>query len=514
MIKTTALPQHESQALLIQSMLDASMHGILMLQPMRDEFDSVSDFSILAANAAVEKHIGYPVLSTMGKRMSEIFPNYIHCGFFNAYMTALQTREVQRLELYYEDTRLQGWFDLGVAPHEDSIVVTFVNISDNKNYQQAVHDYAEKLTTVVDTSQSGMFLFSPIRNEEGEIIDFIFTMANRSLAAYVGQQPETIIGGKGSTWFPAYKTNGLFEYYKESFESGKSERFEFHYNGDEIDVWLDIMTTKLKDELLVTFTDYTAVKKLQLQLEHTVKELRRSNTYLEEFAYAASHDLQEPLRKIQFYSNKIKHQLENKQINETMAVVERMDFAANRMRLLIDDLLAYSQVNSEHEKFSAVNLQTLISEILNDLDTLIKETKAEVNIGQLPVVNGDRRQLYQLFQNLLTNALKYCKRNSSPDIIISAEVTDGKNLPVDLSAYQHNRRFHLVTVADKGLGFEHQYAKKIFHIFQRLHGKNEYPGTGVGLAIVEKVVENHHGHVWAEAEPGEGARFFILLPAE
>src|SRR4051812_2661371 len=166
------------------------------------------------------------------------------------------------------------------------------------------------------------------------------------------------------------------------------------------------MTTKLKDELLVTFTDYTAVKKLQLQLEHTVKELRRSNTYLEEFAYAASHDLQEPLRKIQFYSNKIKHQLENKQIDETIAVAERMDFTANRMRLLIDDLLAYSQVNSQHEKFSAVNLQTLIKEILNDLDTLIKETKAELNIGQLPVVNGDRRQLYQLFQNLLTNALK------------------------------------------------------------------------------------------------------------
>src|SRR4051812_2085169 len=144
MIKTTALPQHESQALLIQSMLDASMHGILMLQPMRDEFDRISDFSVLAANAAVEKHIGYPVLSTMGKRMSEIFPNYINCGFFNAYMTALQTREVQRLELYYADTRLQGWFDLGIVAHEDSIVVTFVNISDTKNYEQAIHDYAEK----------------------------------------------------------------------------------------------------------------------------------------------------------------------------------------------------------------------------------------------------------------------------------------------------------------------------------------------------------------------------------
>jgi light-regulated signal transduction histidine kinase (bacteriophytochrome) len=358
-----------------------------------------------------------------------------------------------------------------------------------------------------------MFLLRAIKDNNGETIDFQFTMANKALASYVGQQPEMLIGERGSKWFPAYKHNGLFENYRDTYETGRTNRFEFHYNGDNIDVWLDIMSTKFEEEVLVTFTDYTAVKKLQLQLENSVNELKRSNTYLEEFAYAASHDLQEPLRKIQFYSDKMKSQIKRNEVAESFSMLERMDSAANRMRTLIEDLLAYSQLSSEKEVFKPVNMNALLREVTADLETLIKEKAAVISIGEMPIIIGDKRQLYQLFINLISNALKYSKAGVTPEVRIDSKlVSNGTDIPEPGTPLE-NRSYFQLEVADNGLGFEQQYAKKIFHIFQRLHGRSEYPGTGVGLAIVQKVVENHKGWIVAESEPGEGSTFKCWLPA-
>jgi signal transduction histidine kinase len=511
-IVNDALP--DRNASFVQSMLDASMHGIALLEPVRDEQQQIIDFQVVSANASILPHIGIEASDATGRLISDIFPEYKNTGFFQLYLIAFESRQLQRKELYYEDSRIQGWFDLGVAPHEDMLVITFVNITETKQYQQAIQRYAAQLYTIIDTSQSGIFLFSPVKDAKGEVIDFRFTIANKTFAGYVGQQPQMLVGELGSKWFPAYRTNGLFQLYKETYETGKVNRFDFHYNDDNIDVWLDILSTRFDNEVLVTFTDYTGVKKLQLQLEASVSELKRSNAYLEEFAYAASHDLQEPLRKIQFYSDRVKSQIRQNQLGDSISILERMDQAANRMRVLIEDLLSYSQLSSEEVLFKEVNLNAVLKELVADLETSIKEKSARCYIGDLPVVTGNKRQLQQLFQNLFTNALKYSRAGINPEIIVTARLIKGKDIGEVLPTGNEQRSFHLIEVKDNGLGFEQQYARKIFHIFQRLHGRSEYPGTGVGLAIVQKVVENHKGFVFAEGRPGEGASFQVCLPAD
>ncbi|MDB5191266.1 MAG: hypothetical protein JWQ96_829 [Segetibacter sp.] len=497
----------------IQSMLDASMHGIMLLDPIKSKDGVIIDFIIKAANTAFEKQVGIKGESTIGKPLTEVFATSIDQGFFEVYATALQQKEVLRKELFYDDGTLTGWFDIGVAPHEDALVVTFVNITEKKQYQQNIERSMKQLNAIIDIAQSGMFLFSPVLNEAKEIIDFSFTYANRSLASYVGQEPETLINDLGSKWFPTYKTNGLFDLYKETYETGKTNRFDFHYNADGIDVWLDILSTKHANEVLVTFTDYTSIKQLQLKLEAANLDLKRSNANLEDFAYAASHDLQEPLRKITYYAERLKTRFHSALSDDGAVVIDRIEAASKRMSTLIEDLLAYSKVSSTREPFELVDTNSVVQQVLVDLETRIHETNANVSVDHLPTLEGDVVQLTQMFQNLISNSLKYNRTDIVPQITIRSKLLPGSEMTGKVKPEDDQKSFHCIEVEDNGIGFEQEHAERIFKIFQRLHGRSEYAGTGVGLAIVQKVIENHNGYIFASSQLAEGATFTVLLPA-
>lgn len=236
-------------------------------------------------------------------------------------------------------------------------------------------------------------------------------------------------------------------------------------------------------------------------LNATNRELQRSNQQLEEFAHAASHDLKEPVRKIHFFTQQLKQQLSNHLGDAEMRSLGRIENATERMGNLIDDLLVYSHVSQRPHETDPVDLNVKLHRVLEDLELDIAEKGAVINVGPLPVVQGYRRQLQQLFQNLLSNALKYSKAGVPPRIHISATEVE-----------EANQRYHMVSVKDNGIGFEQEYAEKIFQMFTRLHGKAEYSGTGVGLSIVKKVVEHHQGHIRVESVLGEGSTFSILLP--
>ncbi len=236
-------------------------------------------------------------------------------------------------------------------------------------------------------------------------------------------------------------------------------------------------------------------------LNNTIRELNRSNTNLEEFAHAASHDLKEPIRKIHFFTQHLKTQL-NPLLQEThLSSFARIEKATERMVNLIDDLLLYSHVSERPLEMESIDLNQKIQNVLDDLELDIQEKKASINIGNLPVIKGYRRQLQQLFQNLISNALKYSKADVAPLIDISATIISNNG--------QH---YHLIMVKDNGIGFEQIYADKIFQMFTRLHGRTEYSGTGVGLSIVKKVVENHNGFISAESIPGQGTTFNVHFP--
>lgn len=183
------------------------------------------------------------------------------------------------------------------------------------------------------------------------------------------------------------------------------------------------------------------------------------------------------------------------------------------MRSLIDDLLTYSNTSLGVTGFEEVDLNASIQEVLEDMEVTILEKGAHVHVQDLPKVMGDRRQLRQLFQNIIGNGLKYNKKGIPPHVNITAKRIQGSETEAEIPEERGSELFYLIEVTDNGIGFDSDDAERIFRLFQRLHGKAEYEGTGVGLAIVQQVVENHKGYVWADSMPGEGATFKVLLPS-
>jgi two-component system sensor kinase FixL len=247
------------------------------------------------------------------------------------------------------------------------------------------------------------------------------------------------------------------------------------------------------------------------ELDAQKTTLEQSNSELEQFAYVASHDLQEPLRKIQAFGTRLVAS-ESENLSERGAdYLQRMHNAAERMQVLINDLLSYSRVRSRAKEPAPVELGSVVDGVLGDLEVAIEEAEAKITIAELPVIRGDPVQFRQLFQNLLGNALKFRVPDRVPMINVSVSLDLGDEAMTFESGFAPNELWR-ITVEDNGIGFDQAYADRIFGIFQRLHGRSEYAGTGVGLAICKKIVEQHDGTIDAESAPGEGARFVMRFP--
>jgi PAS domain S-box-containing protein len=417
------------------------------------------------------------------------------------------------------DGNIQMWIGTSTDIHEHKLVeeelTNKVKLTTEElaSSQNQIQESAARLRAVFNHAQSGMFIFAPEKNAEGDLIDFRFVITNPTFASYVGQTPEILNGDLGSKWFPGYMENGVFEMYKKTYVTGESQRTDMHYNVDQLDIYLDLQSIKMGDEVLVTFTDYTQLKMAQFQLERSVEDLKRSNANLEDFAYAASHDLKEPIRKIHYFSDKIRNSISDRFNPEETKYLERMEAAAKRMGSLIDDLLSYSQVSVKPRMLEEVDLDNVIKQVLGDLEIEIEEKKAEILVGEMPVIMGHQRQVQQAFQNLLSNAIKFHKAGSLPVVEVRSKKVPGADLGLNRSFEDQQKYFYMIEVKDNGIGFEQSDAERIFNVFTRLHGNIEYSGTGIGLSIVRKVMENHNGFVFSNGEPGKGATFTVVFPA-
>jgi PAS domain S-box-containing protein len=244
------------------------------------------------------------------------------------------------------------------------------------------------------------------------------------------------------------------------------------------------------------------VRKRTQQLEETNTNLERSNRELQDFAYVASHDLQEPLRKIQAFGNLLEDEY-GKQLGDGRDYLERMRNAAARMSALIEDLLAFSRVTTKAKAFIDVDLNTVAHEVLGDLETRVSDTGGQVIIEKLPTIEADPLQMRQLLQNLMANALKFHKQGEAPVVKISASFKEGT---------KSNPKYCTLLVEDNGVGFDEKYLDRIFAVFQRLHGKGSFEGTGIGLAVCRKIVERHQGTITARSIPDKGSTFVVRLP--
>jgi signal transduction histidine kinase len=248
------------------------------------------------------------------------------------------------------------------------------------------------------------------------------------------------------------------------------------------------------------------VKERTKELLQMNKDLEQSNVELQQYASVASHDLQEPLRKIITFSNVIWEKfLENNA--EAKPYMKKIISSTERMRNLINDLLNYSKLSSVSQ-FEKTDLNQILNETLSDLELSIQEKKAKVVVENLPSAEVIPGQIRQVFQNIISNALKFSKRDMAPVIRVWGNIVTGNSVESN-SAFGESVR---ICIGDNGIGFDQKYLEKIFVLFQRLHGKSEYDGTGIGLAIVKKIIEKHNGSITAESKEGEGARFIIILP--
>lgn len=239
-------------------------------------------------------------------------------------------------------------------------------------------------------------------------------------------------------------------------------------------------------------------KRAEQRVEAVARELQRSNVELEQFAYIASHDLQEPLRKIQSFGDLLKTKYREPLPDGGKEYVDKMLTSAARMRRLIDDLLSLSRVTSQGKAYARVDLADIAEQVRGDLDLRLEQTGGTIDIGPLPAVDADPTQIRQLFQNLFSNALKFRKPGVAPVVRVSGESPDESTARI--------------VVEDNGIGFDEKYRDRIFQVFQRLHGRDEYEGTGVGLAICQKIVDRHRGSITAHGRPGDGATFVVTLP--
>ena len=264
-------------------------------------------------------------------------------------------------------------------------------------------------------------------------------------------------------------------------------------------------------KMLCINRDITSIRSFEKEQERNIRELNRSNRDLEEFAYIASHDLQEPLRKISMFTERLKAKFDQGLDKEGELFIDRILASAANMRTLIDNLLDFSRANRRSNTFDQVDVKSILDGVVAELELKIEETSAVISFsGTFPTIEAVKSEMTQLFSNILSNAIKFRKIDVAADIQVqSGKLTKAEKHALGLPG---NQTFYKIEVKDNGIGFEPEYGEKIFQIFQRLNGKSEYPGSGIGLAICKKITEKHNGLIFAQSQPEEGATFTIILP--
>jgi PAS domain S-box-containing protein len=485
-----ALRESEHQ---FRELLDHISSGVAIYEPK----DNGGDFVIKDVNQPCERISKLKRHEVVGRGVLEIFPGLKEAGLLEILQRVCRTGEPERHPLsLYRDNRLSCWAETYVykLPSGD-IVTIYDDVTRRKEAEEVLREREGYLRCLLSNLQEDILVIDP---------GYRVTDVNHALLAISGVTRQEAIGRhcyQVSHGYnePCHKLGKECMLY-EVFEAGEPRtcRHEFvHADGSKH--WIDILLSPLSDETGAITHVIEAIRDITEQIEalrRRTEELSRSNADLEQFAYVASHDLQEPLRMVSSYVQLLAKRYGGRLDADADAFIAFALDGANRMQTLIRDLLAYSRVGTKGKNFEPIDCKTVFNRALSDLQLAIQESQATVTHDPLPTVVADETQLEEVFQNLIGNAIKF-RETEPPRVHVSAK---------------ERKREWLFSFQDNGIGIDPKYRERVFAIFQRLHGRGKYAGTGIGLAICKKIVNRHGGRIWVESQPGHGSIFYFTLP--
>lgn len=496
----------------LRSVLDNSLDGIMAFRAIRNkQTRDIIDYELTLANTIASKYVGKDEHELIGKTLLDIFPSSKEEGLFDLYTTVVLSGEPVQTERLFEQKDFSGWFNITAVKLEDGFVVTLSNITSRKRQRLILEERGHLLKEAEALANMGSWKW----DESTQALiwsDGLFKILDKDPNSYT------------PTW-ESFSENAYPEdrkvveqFINEILTLNEGAALEYRVEIRGILKYLSL-TAKPRHESdkptldkLGTVIDITEQKMYEMQLEQYTAELKRSNEDLEQFAYVASHDLQEPLRKIRAFGDRLLNRYRTQLDGQGEDYIKRMQSASMRMQTLIEDLLSYSRVSRSNETFDKLDMNLIMAEIRDDLDIQIKREKAVVNIGKIPEITGERMQIKRLFQNLINNAIKFHKPNSVPVVDVLGKRVKWHEVKRDFGISLPDSVYTMIVIKDNGIGFDEKFSEKIFNIFQRLHGRTEYEGTGIGLAICRKIVANHKGYITARSKENVGSEFIVILP--
>lgn len=498
----------------LESVLEATEEIANLYLPVYNDEGDVVDFKIDYASKANESVTQFKAQELRGMLVSDVFPFMKKSGELDRLINCFNTQEATNDILDFNIDAARRYFWVRYFPFKDNVKVLVSDVTSNKMYAQDL----ERLNSELEISNS-------LLNEAEKIASmgsYIWNLDKEE--TFLSDNVYRILGYKkgdfdaGPEKFRMFVHPEDLEEYEqqilEAYELKKPLDFNFRgikKSGREVHLYTTgVFDEHSEDKVMIgVIQDISKQVRLNKRLLEQNTVLLKKNTELESFNRVASHDLQEPLRKVQMYLSRVLEGEEQLPERKRQFVDRALDGCA-RMRVLINNLLSFSRIDKRGETFERVDLNIILDSLITDYNLKLEESKSEILVADLPVVRGIPFQMEQLFNNLISNAIKYRKKGEGVVIAINSSIihkevamNDGLMVTMD---------YHKITVTDNGMGFDNDKRERIFDIFQRLHQKHQYTGTGIGLAICRKIITKHKGKIYAKGVPGEGATFTIELP--
>ncbi|WP_296618282.1 PAS domain S-box protein [Marivirga sp.] len=463
-----------------------------ILESISDAFYALDkDYNFTFLNKSALKAIRESKNDLIGKNIFNVFPRLKKTVFEENLDKVKESGQPSQFEFYFQYYDL--WFDENISPSQDGFSVYFKDITKRKVITQALKEAYEKENEILESISDAFVAVN--KNLE-------FTYLNKKAEKFLDTKKEKVLGK--NIWELVGYAKGSIADIELNKSLEKNEPRVFDYYNEYFKIWYNIKSYPTKSGLSIYFRDITQEKKYQDQLEKLNRELQlytgkleESNKELEQFAYIASHDLQEPLRMVSSFMMQLQKKYEDQLDDKAQTYINFAVDGTHRMRQIITDLLEFSRAGTQNEKLEKLDLNEELAEVLSLFHTSINKKNIDLEIEELPEIFYSKTAIRQLFHNLIGNAIKYSNKNEKPKI----EIKWNKNI----------KEFQF-EIKDNGIGIDKKNHKKIFQIFQRLHSKSEYSGTGLGLAICKKLVERYGGNIWVQSQLGRGSSFFFTLP--